>query len=101
MSDIKIGFSNCEHEFLAADDTITETIDVLSLFTPQFMSQYTKFDSLVDFISASGQDFTTQESWNNIQSGIIDEFVRQNSNFESWADMYSFAGNEYLKSLLT
>lgn len=101
MSDIKFGFSNCEHDFLDGSDTITGTADVLSLFPCEFMSKYTKFNNLVDFITASGQDFTSQSAWNSIQDGVIDEFIRQNSDFESWVDMYTTAGNEFLQRNLT
>lgn len=101
MSDITFGFSNCEHDFLDDSNTVTGTVDVLSLFTHDFMSRYTKFDNLVDFIAASGQDVTSQSAWNSIQDGVIDEFIQQNSDFESWVDMYTAAGNEFLQRNLT
>ena len=98
---IKFGFSGHESEFLDESDEITGETDVLSLFTPDFMSHYTKFDNLVDFIAASGQDFTSQDSWNSIQNGEIDSFIQQNSDFDSWEDMYTTAGNEFLQKALT
>ena len=101
MADIKFGFSGCEQDFLNNSDTVTGDIDVLSLFTSDFMSRYTKFNSLIDFIVASGQDFTSQTAWNSIQNGNIDKFIQQNSEFESWTDMYTTAGNEFLKKAFT
>lgn len=99
--EIKFGFSGHESEFLDESDEITGETDVLSLFTHDFMSHYTKFDNLVDFIAASGQDFTSQDSWNSIQNGEIDSFIQQNSDFDSWEDMYTTAGNEFLQKALT
>lgn len=101
MINLKFGFSNCENDFIDESDVITGDVDVLSLFTPDFMSRYTKFSNFVDFITASGQDFTSQTAWNSIQDGTIDSFIQQNSDFESWIDMYTTAGNEFLKKAFT
>lgn len=101
MNNMKFGFSNHEQDFLSKSDTVTGSVDVLSLFTREFMSKYTEFDNFVDFISASGQDFTKQSAWDSIQNGVIDEFIQQNSDFESWVDMYTTAGNEFLQRNLT
>lgn len=98
---IKFSFSGHESEFLDESDEITGETDVLSLFTSDFMSRYTKFDNLVDFIAASGQDFTSQDSWSSIQDGEINSFIQQNSDFDSWEDMYTTAGNEFLQKALT
>lgn len=101
MTDIKIGFSGHEQKFLKSNDTITGDTDVLSLFNSEFMGQYTKFDSLPDFIAASGKDFCSQDAWNQIQNGDIDTFINKNSDFESWVDMYTTAGNQFLQKHLT
>ena len=101
MTDIKIGFSGHEQEFLDESDVITGDVDILSLFNPEFMKRFTKFDSLPDFISASGQDFNSQDAWNQIQDGKINKFICENSEFDSWIDMYTTAGNYFLQKQLT
>lgn len=86
MTNIRIAFAKNENEVEKTYGPITGDIDVLSLFTESFMKEYTKYNSIFDFIEAAG--LTNQkDDWNKLQDGKIDSFIKSNSSFESWADM--------------
>lgn len=96
MAEIKIAFD----KFMNGTEktgNITNAVDVLSLFPDSFMKTYTRYNSLVEFIEASGLDFLSQKDWDKLQNGSINSFIKSNSDFESWADMLETA-HHFLKS---
>lgn len=62
------------------------------VFNDTFMAQHTKFPNISDFLDASGLDFSSQESFQNVNIELLDKFVSENSEFSSWKEMKSAAG---------
>ena len=68
----------------------------------KFMKDYTKYDNFTDFILDSGlipQDISgiTYELFQNIPRDQLDTYVKSNSVFSSWDDMFDKATSRYLK----
>ncbi|MFZ8764777.1 hypothetical protein [Enterococcus diestrammenae] len=66
------------------------------LFTDSFMRSHTKFSKLDKFFEASGFDVSSSEAFSAIPDEEIDAFTAQNSEFDSWEEMLSTAGQEYI-----
>ena len=72
------------------------------LFNSKFMKDYTKYDNFTVFILDSGlipQDISgiTYELFQNIPRDQLDIYVKSNSVFSSWDDMFDKATSRYLK----
>ncbi|ENZ5543314.1 hypothetical protein ACGWJW_002704 [Enterococcus hirae] len=67
------------------------------LFNEKFMIENTNFSNIDDFIEKSGFDFSDIES---IDDNELDNFVGSNTDFESWEDMKSAAGSEWVTKRL-
>jgi len=71
------------------------------LFNSNFMKKYTKYDNFTDFILDSGlipQDISkiTYELFQTISREKLDKYIRVNTNFSSWDDMFDKATSRYL-----
>jgi hypothetical protein len=87
-------------EFQRNLDKITKELDSLKeqtstfeeLFSPAFMTKYTQFKTIEDMVEKSPikgekkEDFIS-EKWN--------KFVKEETSFQSWAEMLAKAGEEY------
>jgi hypothetical protein len=71
-----------------------------SLFTPSFMIEHTQFDSFDGFLDNGGFDVNSEADFEAIPDDVFDEYVRENSSFDSWQDMLNQAGVEYLQAKL-
>lgn len=58
------------------------------LFTNSFMSKYTDFTNIDDFVTNSGFDFSDLES---IPDSDLDNFVSNNTSFSNWKEMLTKA----------
>lgn len=68
------------------------------VFTDEFVSQHTKFQNISDFLESSGLDFSSQESFRNIDVNQLDKYISENSDFASWEEMKSAAGKLFIAS---
>ena len=89
---------NCEQ----FSGTKNDTKFIERLFNSKFMKDYTKYDNFIDFILNSGlisQDISriTYELFQNIPRDQLDIYVRDNTVFSSWDDMFDKATSRYLK----
>ena len=66
------------------------------LFTDSFMKEHTKFKTMDSFLEATGFDVSSSEAFAAIPDEDMDKFVAENSDFDSWGDMLSTAGQEYM-----
>ena len=96
------GFDELQHEINqfakngeSLDDEHSVPFD--KLFTKKFMIENTKFSNIDEFIEKSGFDFSDMES---IDDNKLDNFISSNTNFDSWEDMKSAAGSEWVAKKL-
>jgi len=72
------------------------------LFNSNFMRKYTKYDTFTDFIKEchllpDGVVTVTYEIFKEVPKEEFDEFVRQNTVFTCWDEMFDRASGRFLK----
>ena len=100
---IEIGFKNEDSE----ENQNLEGVNVGKkqlnrLFTPQFMKKYTKYDNFADFIISSklipkDRSFITYELFKTIPLRQLNEYIKGNTIFDSWDEMFDKATGRYLR----
>lgn len=75
-------------------------IPLKDLFTPTFMTKYTKHSSINSFFEASPFTLESQEDLETIPEDELDSFVSKNTSFKSWQDMLGEAGAEWTSTQL-
>jgi len=70
------------------------TFDIL--FPTSFMRKHTQFDSINDMVNKSAFKVESEEDFKNIPDKEWDDYVREKTSFQSWNEMLSKAGEEYL-----
>ena len=88
---ISRGFEMSEESSLTLDKIITES----------FVKEYTDFDSVADFVRASGLTEVdthglSDDEYDDLKDEILDDFIIENSQFESWDEMVAKAAQIYL-----
>ena len=83
-------------------DSSDGKISIDKLFNNAFMKKYTNYDNLTDFILNSGlvpKDIlvVTHDIFENIPYEEFNEYIRSNTIFDSWNDMFDKATSRYLK----
>lgn len=71
------------------------SIPMSELFTKDFVSSNTKFNSIDEFFEASGFDCSSQEAFAAIPDDQMDAFVSANTNYETWSDFMGSAVKKY------
>lgn len=66
------------------------------LMPPAFMSKYTDFESVESFIDESQWDVEGQEDFEAIPDAEFDQYVNENTRFDTWEQMFSKAGEEWM-----
>ncbi|MDR3543641.1 MAG: hypothetical protein P4L69_22195 [Desulfosporosinus sp.] len=67
------------------------------LFTPSFLTSYTKFSSFNDLLEAGKYNVKSLEDFMAIQDDKFDVFINKTTKFKTWEKMQSAAVSEYLK----
>ena len=72
------------------------------LFTPQFMKKYTEYDNFTDFIISSelipkNVLSITYELFKTIPIRQLNAYIKSNTIFESWDEMFDKATGRYLR----
>ncbi|MFS1663321.1 hypothetical protein [Streptococcus sp. zg-JUN1979] len=57
------------------------------VFTKQFMVKNTSFENIHDFLLASPEHISTPEEFDNSDETILDNFVSEQTKFNSWEEM--------------
>ena len=70
----------------------THTVSMADVLTPKFIAEHTRFSSVDEFFTAGGFNCESQEAFESIPNGELDEFVRAESSFDSWQGMLGAAG---------
>lgn len=74
-----------------------QAVSYQKLFNLQFMQKNTKFATIEAFINGLGiKDF---QEIDKLAPAVIDNFVKQETNFNSWQEMQQNAVNQYMTSL--
>lgn len=64
------------------------------LFNSEFMKKYTEFKSIEELFNYCNLDIKTQEEYNEIPEGALDEYVREKTKFNDWKEMLTLAAKE-------
>ncbi|MDB2097937.1 hypothetical protein [Clostridium paraputrificum] len=76
----------------SSDNDFSEDIDLYKIIlSDNFMSKFSKFDSIDDFFNSSNFDITTEEDLKNIDIDEFNTYVQKNTKFGSWNDMIETA----------
>ncbi|MCK4348321.1 MAG: hypothetical protein KAW47_06870, partial [Thermoplasmatales archaeon] len=72
------------------------------LFTSQFMKKYTEYDNFTDFIISSELipkeiSSITYELFKTIPLRQLNEYIKGNTIFDSWDEMFDKATGRYLR----
>ena len=70
------------------------------LFSPEFMSTNTNFETIDQMIVESGFKVETSEDFENIPDEIWDEFVSKWTRFENWSEMLIEAATTWASNSL-
>ena len=66
------------------------------LFSPEFMTKYTQFRTINEMVEKSPFKVESEEDFKNIPDEEWDSYVKEKTSFQSWSEMMSKAGEEYL-----
>ena len=79
-------------------DAATEDVRTVSandLFPPEFIKNYTDFDSIDSLFDKSGFKIEASQDIENIPEEQWDAFIYKHTKFTSWQQMKKFAFDEY------
>lgn len=71
------------------------SIPVAELLTTAFVSKHTKFSDAEKLFEGSGFNIENSEDFEAIPEDKWDDYIRSNSNFDSWEAMLSLATQEW------
>ena len=89
--------SNVQHRLTELEGN--HNIPFSELFDRTFMEQHTNVSSFDDFLIQGGYD-TDEDSFKAIPDNEWEEYVRNNSDFNSWTDMMETAAKIYVYTRL-
>lgn len=72
-----------------------EELDLKDVFTDEFMSEYTDYQTFEEFLSESPVQINSQEDFDQMDIGEMDVFVNEVTQFEAWEDMQGEAVSLY------
>lgn len=75
--------------------------NICNIFPNAFMRKYTKFDNIVDFLNAGGLlprnvEQITFDIFKKIRGFRLDQYVKKNTSFKNWDEMFDAATGRYL-----
>ncbi|MEK4085651.1 hypothetical protein [Psychrobacillus sp. FSL K6-1415] len=77
----------------------TDSVSLTTLLTDDFLSKNTKFSSFEVF--EEQEIFSKYPTFEEIPDDEMDNFIIENSNFDSWQEMLDTANVEYFKKKLS
>lgn len=80
-------------------DSINFSIPLSSLFTDDFIAKYTNFKSFNEFLNNGNYSMNSQEDLQKINPLEFDQYISDNTQFDSWTEMYKASGNYFINSL--
>lgn len=79
---------------------IGDRISFTDMFTPQFISKHSNFETVEDFFQKSGFKIESQSDFEAIPDDEWETFITQNTSFGSWEDMQKSAFNSVIEEAL-
>lgn len=76
------------------------SISFSELFSYEFMSENTNFDSIQEFFQNADIQVNNQEEFQELNERILDDAVVRFSQFSSWDEMLHEAGTTYVHKKL-
>lgn len=76
--------------------TKEQEVSFEKLFSQSFMARYTKFKSINEMVDESPFKMENEEDFKNIPDLEWDNYVKENTSFQNWNEMFSKAGEECL-----
>lgn len=76
------------------------TISFEEMFPPNFMKNYTDFDSIGDMMDESGFSVETSEDFEKIPDDDWDKFVSNRTRFSTWSTMLDKATKQWISNVL-
>lgn len=70
------------------------------LYAPEFMQEYTEFDSIESLLEATKWDIQDEADLQEVPEEELDDHVEAHSEFSSWEEMKSAAGNALIQRRL-
>ncbi len=64
-----------------------DSISFADLFSPDFMANHTNFKTIQDLFKKSGYSVETEEDFKAIPDEEWEDFITENTSFESWKAM--------------
>lgn len=80
---------------LEVEKDLSGGISMDILLNPEFMEKYTKFASFDDMLDKSGFVIKTQEDFQKIPDYIWDDYIKGNTDFQTWDELQRQAAEEY------
>lgn len=77
------------------DIEIADGLSLTKIFSKDFMRKYTDFKSIEGFIEESGYEINGEDDASKFQEDGWNEFVRENTEFDSWKGMVAQAGQKW------
>ena len=78
----------------------THNVPLKELLNPSFMVNYSNFSNVDEMLQATGFKVENQDDFEAIPEKDLNDFVCQNTKFQTWNDMLKRAGEEYFKKQL-
>jgi hypothetical protein len=106
--DIKIelkGFKELEKNFKdlqrkAQEINGTNNVTFSELFSSSFLSMHSKFSSIDELFSASSFKISSQDDFEKIPQIELDNFIKNNTDFNDWEEMFNAAFADWTKKKL-
>src|SRR5690625_6953784 len=84
-----------EVSLMEDDFNSEESLDLNDIFTDEFMSEYTDFESFGEFLAEAPVRIEDQDDFDNMDMSEMDAFVAEVTKFEAWEDMQGEAVSLY------
>jgi hypothetical protein len=76
----------------------TNEVPMSEILTPEFLSSCSRFTSLEEMFAASGFKVDSPEDFKAIPDDEWDDFIRQQTRFDSWREMLGEGGAAWAKN---
>lgn len=94
------GFDELEKKLDNLAKSISGTTPIEEIFTPDFMSNYTDYSDIGEFLKGGGFIVKSQKDFESIPTERMNEHVLKTTKFKDWEEMKSCAGVAYAKRKL-
>ncbi|MFH5834586.1 hypothetical protein ACHAL6_00750 [Proteiniclasticum sp. C24MP] len=91
----KIEFGSGLDKLEDAIKSVNGTVSFAELFTQDFMSRYTSFNSLEELLEYGGYHIESEEDFEAIPEDEFDKLISEKTKFQDWSTMLNAAVKNY------